>query len=279
MRTVLICHRGADFDRRGLASWMLSFSDLVGIVEIDEPPERKKKRVRRELRRVGPLRMLDVLAFRVMYRLRHAAHDAAWEQQVTERLQTCYPADLSQVPVHETPSPNSKDTEAFLREIAPDLMIARCKSLLAERIFTIPDTGTFVLHPGLCPEYRNAHGGFWALANGHPEDVATTLLKIDRGVDTGPIFGHYRTTFDSAADSHIRIQQSTLLDNLPAVAEQLRAIHSGSAVPINTAGRESAEWGQPWLTAYRRWKKHARRDAASANRPQPTGEGQPCPNN
>jgi hypothetical protein len=30
-------------------------------------------------------------------------------------------------------------------------MIARCKTLLAGRIFTIPTVGTFVMHPGICP--------------------------------------------------------------------------------------------------------------------------------
>src|SRR5436309_328007 len=29
---------------------------------------------------------------------------------------------------------------------------------------SLPARGTFVLHTGICPEYRNAHGCFWALA-------------------------------------------------------------------------------------------------------------------
>ena len=38
----------------------------------------------------------------------------------------------------------------------PDLVIARCKTLLASRVFSIPPLGTYVMHPGICPEYRNA---------------------------------------------------------------------------------------------------------------------------
>ena len=53
----------------------------------------------------------------------------------------------------------------LLKELAPDLMIARCKTLLKENVFSIPTHGTFVMHPGICPEYRNAHGCFWAIAN------------------------------------------------------------------------------------------------------------------
>jgi len=34
--------------------------------------------------------------------------------------------------------PNTPEAEAFIRDVAPDMMIARCKTLLHERIFTIP---------------------------------------------------------------------------------------------------------------------------------------------
>ena len=47
------------------------------------------------------------------------------------------------------------------------------------------------MHPGICPEYRNAHGCFWALANRDLNKVGMTLLRIDKGVDTGPTFGYY----------------------------------------------------------------------------------------
>jgi len=36
------------------------------------------------------------------------------------------------------------------------------------------------MHPGICPEYRNSHGCFWALANDDPERVGVTLLQIDK---------------------------------------------------------------------------------------------------
>jgi methionyl-tRNA formyltransferase len=45
---------------------------------------------------------------------------------------------------------------AFLRELKPDLMLARCKPLLKKKLLAIPRIGCFVLHSGICPEYRKA---------------------------------------------------------------------------------------------------------------------------
>ncbi|HLJ91682.1 MAG TPA: hypothetical protein VKU02_00680, partial [Gemmataceae bacterium] len=63
MRTVLICHADAALDLQGLARWLASFSQLSGIVVLDETRQRLWRRIRREVRRVGLLRFVDVLAF------------------------------------------------------------------------------------------------------------------------------------------------------------------------------------------------------------------------
>jgi hypothetical protein len=85
-----------------------------------------------------------------------------------------------------------------------------------------------------------------------------TLLRIDEGIDTGPVFGHYRCELDPVKDSHIKIQGMVVLDNLDAIREKLLAIAAGTAMPVDTSGRLSREWGQPWMSAYLRWRKRAR---------------------
>src|SRR5712691_3058239 len=162
MRTALICHADAPLDRDGLARWLSSFSTYTGTLVVREPASRARRRVAREIRRVGWLRFVDVLAFRVAYRLRQAAEDRQWEARALARLRAAF--RTAAAPELVVASPNSAEAEAFLRERQPDLVIARCKMLLAERIFSIPALGTFVLHPGICPDYRNAHGCFWAVA-------------------------------------------------------------------------------------------------------------------
>ena len=261
--SVLICHEDDRLNRVALAQWMGSFSNVAGIVVIRETAERKRRRVRREFQRVGPFRFLDMLAFRVYYKLRLASADRRWEEEAIGRISRVYPPLPSSTRTLITQNPNSPESEAFIRECKPDFVIARCKTLLAKRIYTIPTAGTFVMHPGICPEYRNSHGCFWALAYGDRSNVGMTLLKIDAGIDTGPVYGYFRVQPDDR-ESHIVIQHRTVFDNLNEIRDRFEEILAGTARPIDTKGRRSAEWGQPWLTRYLKWKRTSRSTPAVA---------------
>jgi hypothetical protein len=259
MRTLLICHEDEVLNRVGMARWLGSFSELAGVVVIREEASRMRARIKREIKRIGRLRFLDVLAFRLYYKLKLAAADAEKEQQLLRELEARYPAHGA--PELITASPNSPESQKFIRDAAPEIMIARCKTLLAERIFSIPTIGTFVMHPGVCPEYRNAHGCFWALSRRDMERVGMTLLRIDKGVDTGPVFGYFTYPYDERNESHIVIQDRVVFDNLASIQKKLEEIYRGEAQTISTEGRDSAAWGQPWLTRYLAWKRDAARGA------------------
>lgn len=262
-RVALICHHDAPLHFEGLARWIASWATLAGIVIVQEPDNLRWKRLKRERRRVGLARVADVLAFRAYYRFALAQRDDAWKREQLDALERRYPAIGADVPVLRTHSPNSGESERFLRDARPDIVLALCKNILKESVFSIPRHGTFVCHPGICPEYRNAHGCFWALANDDTSHVGLTLLRIDRGIDTGPVFGYFSYPFDEVHESHIVIQHRVLLDNLDALADTLRRIVRGTAQTIPTTSRPSHEWGQPWLTKYLRWKRQAKRRAAS----------------
>jgi folate-dependent phosphoribosylglycinamide formyltransferase PurN len=257
VRTALICHHDNLLNREVLPRWLQTFSNLVGVVIINEMGARLRRRMQFEWRRSG-IRMADVLAFQLYYRLRLAGADRAWVAERERELSGRYPALDPAVPVHETTDPNDEATRAFLQSIAPDLTLARCKTLLRREIFGVPQDGTIVLHPGICPEYRNAHGCFWALARRDLERVGASMLRIDEGVDTGPIYAYYHADIDERAESHVVIQYRVVFDNLDQVAADLRAVHEGRAEAVDVSGRTSAAWGQPRLTDYLRWKRAAR---------------------
>ena len=252
MRTLLICHDDARLDREGLARWLGSFSTFTGAVVIREPATRLRTRIRRELRRVGPLRMLDVLAFRAFHQITSARADRRWIDMEIQRMRCRYPT-LPLTPELITPSPNAPDAMRFVQDARPDIVIARCKTMLKESVFSIPRHGTFVMHPGICPDYRNAHGCFWAMAHGDHRNVGMTLLRIDKGVDTGPVFGHFRIAADPS-ESHVVVENRSVLEHLDAVKHVLQNVAAGCAQPIDTADRPSATWGQPWLTAHFRMR-------------------------
>lgn len=262
MRTLLICHREAGLDSQGLARWLASFSHLAGMIVLEETGKHRWRRARRELKRVGLLRFLDVLAFRLYYKLLLSRNHRAWEKKELETLARRYPQFPRELPVLHTSSPNSPEARQFIQGLRPDILLARCKVILKEEIFSLPTRGTFVLHPGICPEYRNAHGCFWALAERDLRKVGLTLLRIDKGVDTGPVFGYFTYPYDERRESHLVIQHRVLLENLEAVQRKLQEIHDGQAAPLDTSGRPSRAWGQPSLTRYLAWKRAARKNGA-----------------
>jgi len=255
VRTLLICHHDARLDREFLPRWLASFSELVGVVVIRDSRRQLWRRARREIGRSGLLGLLDVLAYRAYHGVRLSRDDAKKHHALAKRLAGEYALRAEGVPVLETSSPNNPEASAFMRAARPDVVLARCKHLLKREVFSIARTGTFAMHPGICPQYRNAHGCFWALANGDRDNVGMTLLKIDAGIDTGPIYGFFRRPLEDPGESHNSIQERVVFENLPAIGETLLAVHDGRARPIEVSGKPSAVWGQPRLTAYWRARR------------------------
>jgi hypothetical protein len=261
---VLICHEKDHLDTEGLASWLASTLKLAGLIIIRDRPGRLWRASRREVRRVGILRFLDVVAYRAYARLQLEGRDAAWKARAVRRLRESYPADLRIVPRILVSSPNSDAARSFMAQLRPDLAIARCKVILAPEIFNLPRIGTFVMHPGICPEYRNAHGCFWALVNRDLDRVGMTLLRVDAGIDTGPVYLHGSCEIDEIRESHVVIQYRAVIENLDAIGQVLLSLCRGEQTPpISTEGRRSATWGQPRLTDYLRWKWAARRSGGT----------------
>jgi folate-dependent phosphoribosylglycinamide formyltransferase PurN len=257
MRTLLICHHDNPFVLEGFPLWLNSFSDLAGIVIIREERERVQQRIKREVARVGAVRFLDVAAFRVYYKLLLAQKDKRWIEEKLAAFRSKYPTIAKEVPTFETGSPNTRACAAFIREQRPDIMIAGCKSILKKRIYSIPKTATVALHPGICPNYRNAHGCFWALAKNDLDNVGMSIVKIDAGIDTGDIIAHLSADYDEIHDTHLIVQRRQVVDNFERIQDKFTEMCDGVAVPVDTAGRPSAEWGQPWLSSYVWWKANA----------------------
>ena len=240
---------------------------LVGIIEIAGDGARLRRVAKRELARGGVLGFLDVLALRAYARLFLARANTAWADAELARLRDRYPVNLGDIPRRVVSNPNEETARSFIARMQPDLIVARCKFILKPEVFMLARAGAFALHPGICPEYRNAHGCFWALANRDLDRVGMTLLKIDRGVDTGPALLQATCRFDEVGESHYVIQQRVVFDNLERIWHTLVAAARGEPpAPIDTAGRASAVWGQPTLTSYLRWKRAARRDRRRAER-------------
>ena len=117
------------------------------------------------------------------------------------------------------------------------------------------------MHAGITPRYRGVHGGYWALAEHHPEWVGTTVHLVDPGIDTGGILA--QTTFEvSGEDTIATYPDLHLVHGLPLLGAQTDKLLSGTElepVPphIATGSRlyyHPTLWGYMW----RRWRDGVR---------------------
>ena len=77
--------------------------------------------------------------------------------------------------------------ELFL-QLQPDaFIVVAYGKILPEWLIDFPRFGAINLHGSLLPKYRGAAPIQWAMANGESETGVCTM-KIDRGLDTGPIY-------------------------------------------------------------------------------------------
>lgn len=76
---------------------------------------------------------------------------------------------------------------AQLRELRPDLIVvAAYGQLLPPALLELPPLGCLNVHTSLLPRWRGAAPIQWAIASGDGE-TGVTLMKMDAGLDTGPI--------------------------------------------------------------------------------------------
>jgi methionyl-tRNA formyltransferase len=99
---------------------------------------------------------------------------------------------------------------AELRAMQPDLIVTVAYGqILPSAILDLPRHGCLNVHTSLLPKYRGAAPIQRAIANGETE-TGVTIMKMDVGLDTGPIVSQRRTAIlpaDDSATLHHRLAQ------------------------------------------------------------------------
>ena len=116
---------------------------------------------------------------------------------------------------------------AALRGLQPDLIaVAAYGQILPQSILDLPPHGCLNVHTSLLPRYRGAAPIQWAIANGDAE-TGVTIMKMDAGLDTGPIVSQRRTPIRPEHDS------AALHDRLAQLGAELLA----QTIPDYIAGK------------------------------------------
>lgn len=129
------------------------------------------------------------------------------------------------LPVFQPERLRAPEAFAQLEEWAPELIVvAAYGQILRQNVLDLPRNGCINVHASLLPRWRGAAPIQAALLHGD-EQTGVTIMKMDAGVDTGPILAQRAETIlpdDDAETLSIRLAQlgaDLLGDTLPDYLE------------------------------------------------------------
>jgi methionyl-tRNA formyltransferase len=134
--------------------------------------------------------------------LREAGHDVALVVTQPDRLggRGMRPRQSSiklqatemQLPVFQPERIRTDEAQARIREVGADVMVVVAYGqILPSSLIEAPRLGTLNVHASLLPRHRGPAPVEWAILSGDSE-TGVTIMKMDAGVDTGPILAQER---------------------------------------------------------------------------------------
>ena len=87
-------------------------------------------------------------------------------------------------------SVNDEQCRQLLKQYQPDIVLVNGTRIISKATLQSVDAVFINIHVGITPQYRGAHGGYWALYNNDVRHFGTTIHLIDTGIDTGAVLKH-----------------------------------------------------------------------------------------
>jgi folate-dependent phosphoribosylglycinamide formyltransferase PurN len=205
-------------------------AEVPDLVVIEEQSPSRSRMARRRAERVGWPTVIGQVLFvtAVMPALR-------WWGEA--RIRTI----VSEAAMDPTPfagkrrveSVNGSDTIELLQTLRPRLIVVNGTRIIGRSLLEAIECPIINTHAGITPRFRGVHGGYWALAEGRPDLVGTTVHLVDPGIDTGGVLA--RAYFDTTdADTIATYPYLHLAAGLPLLTEQVRRVLAGgSLTPVD----------------------------------------------
>ena len=207
-------------------------SKVSELVAVREDPPSRLDMARRRARRVGWVAATGQVLFVVLAQPVLRRRGARRRRSILEQASL---DPTARVPFHHVSSVNGDETIALLVDAQPAAVVVHGTRIIAPRVLDSVLCPVLNMHAGITPRFRGVHGGYWALAEGHPEWLGTTVHLVDPGIDTGGILA--QATFATTAEDSIATYPDLhLAHGLPLLAAQLDAVLAGAPLEPMPAG-------------------------------------------
>ena len=144
---------------------------------------------------------------------------------------------------------NDPESEAMIRDWAPDIIVsARFSLIFKANIERIPPLGIFNIHPGALPGYAGLYAPLRGVLNADKQ-LGCTLHRVDEGIDTGAIysvsylpfalersiFGHIAQLYELGLASFLELLGDLELGKQPVLKVQDTALFRYFRLPDEAA--------------------------------------------
>jgi methionyl-tRNA formyltransferase len=125
-----------------------------------------------------------------------------------------------------------------IRNWSPDvIVVVAYGKILPKGLLELPRFGCVNVHASLLPKLRGASPIQWAILKGF-QTTGLTLMKMDEGMDTGPILAKLPVPVD-ARETTPTLTRKMMEAGPPFLVKQLSEYLSGNLLPSPQEGRES----------------------------------------
>jgi hypothetical protein len=257
------------------ADLLASQYPITGFVVIRRKRDSWYRYLWKRAKRIGFFKVLDELVLRLYWTLFKSWRDQGNLKRLVEETKERLPASYRRPPVHYIDNINSDAGRQVLRDLKPDVCVLMVHPILSKKTFSIPPLGMLVFHPGVTPEYRGPHSAFWATMNNEFWGIGWSLLRVDEGIDTGPVFAQGSCTCVHPLDeSHVMMQHISHVDGTRHVADVLRQLERGEQPRVEMINRRSTNYTHPGITEYIRFlgvRSELRKGRGPKGAPKPAG--------
>jgi folate-dependent phosphoribosylglycinamide formyltransferase PurN len=203
--------------------------------------------IRNRARKLGWSKVLSQVAFVGLIRplLRYTAAKRVKVLCKRHDLETRKPyTDL----VLQVESINSPEALALMQQFGPRIVVVNGTRIIRKAVLQgVP--ATFInTHQGITPQYRGAHGGYWARYFNDAAHCGVTVHLVDEGIDTGNIVGQ-ATIAPEPEDCFITYPYLQMAAALPILQQAITDLAADRLRTVPVSG-PSAVWYHPGFFQY-----------------------------
>jgi len=182
MKVVFAC-------RNGLSGYYiagrLARKNLLSAIIVESGKTARKNKIRRIFQQSAFWQIPgNFLNFAFLFVYQTLQERAMRDFVAAKELEAKFPNGILEFHVDDI---NELSCKEFLEQQNPDYLVVMGTALLKAHIINIPSIAVLNIHGGLVPKYRNVHSDFWAYIHDDCDNIGTSILFLDEGIDTGDI--------------------------------------------------------------------------------------------